>query len=228
MYAFEKLLEPFYADEVEWRIQNSGVKGTRPWGFVLCYVTNRAIQNRLDETFGPQNWKNEFKSGPNGGVICGISVNCGEWVTKWDGADNTEIEEIKGGLSGAMKRAAVQWGIGRYLYELDATFALFSDGGAHSTKIDGTRYKWDPPELPEWALPSPLAQKRDIECLVERLRQCKTGEDLEFYAKRIKPKVVRNKFSELFVDEYRMLYRGAMNGSINGEDRSPVQGIGDD
>jgi hypothetical protein len=34
-----------------------------------------------------------------------------------DGADRTEIEEIKGGLSDAFKRCCMALGLGRYLYE---------------------------------------------------------------------------------------------------------------
>ena len=41
-----------------------------------------------------------------------------EWMEKTDGAENTDYEPVKGGLSDAMKRAASQWGIGRYLYKL--------------------------------------------------------------------------------------------------------------
>ena len=40
----------------------------------------------------------------------------GEWIGKSDGADDSNIEAAKGGLSAALKRAAVQWGIARYLY----------------------------------------------------------------------------------------------------------------
>ena len=42
------------------------------------------------------------------------------WVTKTDGADDTTIEGAKGGISDALKRAAVQFGIGRYLYHPSA------------------------------------------------------------------------------------------------------------
>lgn len=150
----KRLQAPFPSRDIEWRIQRAGVKNGNPWAMVLAYVTNRAIQNRLDEVFGEFGWQNEFKGGPGGGVICGISVlSDSGWVTKWDGADNTQIEEVKGGLSGAMKRAAVQWGIGRYLYNLEATWAQFHDGGSHTSQIEGKYYKWDPPPLPDWALP---------------------------------------------------------------------------
>lgn len=43
-------------------------------------------------------------------------------VTKWDGAEDSDIEPIKGGLSDSMKRAAYQWGIGRVLYSLDTVW----------------------------------------------------------------------------------------------------------
>jgi hypothetical protein len=146
---------------VEWRIQRSGFKGDKPWALVLAYVTNRAIQDRLDAVCGPENWQNEYKPAPSGeGVLCGIGVKLdGGWVWKWDGAENTNFEAIKGGLSGSMKRAAVQWGIGRYLYDLEAGFANFTDDGAHRDKIKDEKsgreewLKWNPPQLPYWALP---------------------------------------------------------------------------
>ncbi len=151
-----RLLDPFDEHEIEWRVQSCGQGQKGPWAVVLAYVTNRAIQNRLDEVCTPVGWKNEFVVGPNGGVLCGLSIfHNNEWITKWDGADNTAVESVKGGLSDAMKRAAVQWGIGRYLYRLDAGYARISDGGKHYThdKKTNLRFRWDPPQLPPWALP---------------------------------------------------------------------------
>lgn len=153
---FSKLKDPFPATDIEWRLQSCGEKDGKFWGIALAYVTNRAIQNRLDEVVGPQNWKNEFCQGPDGGVLCGISIKVDdEWVTKYDGADKTNIEAVKGGLSGAMKRAAVQWGIGRYLYNLDSSWVTVDDKGKFSGRTkDNKFFKWNPPELPAWALPS--------------------------------------------------------------------------
>ena len=151
----ERLKEPFPAADIEWRLQQCGEKNGKLWGKCLAYVTNRAIMNRLDDVCGPENWKNEFVKAPDGGVLCGISVRIGEeFVTKWDGAENTDIEGVKGGLSGAMKRAAVQWGIGRYLYYLEEGWADVSDGGAFTGRTkDGKYFRWNPPKLPSWALP---------------------------------------------------------------------------
>ena len=151
-----KLKDCFEPNDIEWRLQQCGKgKGDKIWGMALAYVTNRAIMNRLDEVCGPENWKNEFKAAPDGGILCGISIKVGdEWVTKWDGAENTDIEAVKGGLSGAMKRAAVQWGIGRYLYKLEESWINANENGAYRGKTkDGTTFRWDAPTLPAWALP---------------------------------------------------------------------------
>ena len=160
MVDFAALKECFSPNDIEWRIQSSGKKGDNVWARVLAYVTNRAIQERLDEVCGPENWKNEYTKSPDGGVLCGISIRVGdEWVTKYDGAENTQVEAVKGGLSSAMKRAGVQWGIGRYLYELPAGWADINQTGEHSAKTkDGAWFKWSPPQLPVWALPKALKE----------------------------------------------------------------------
>lgn len=153
-----QLREPFPSADVEWRIGRAGKNDKGVWAMCLAYITNRAIMERLDDVCGPENWRNEYKDAPAGGVLCGISIRVGdEWVTKWDGADNTEMEAVKGGLSGSMKRAAVQWGIGRYLYHLPEGWATISSQGQHfgrlPQKLGGDSFRWDPPGLPEWALP---------------------------------------------------------------------------
>ena len=119
----EKLTYLFRPSEIEFRVGATMKDETGAMkGLALPYVTNRAIQNRLDETCGVGNWCNVFQPWQNGSQLCGISVCVDpvndKWVTKWDGAENTNKEPVKGGLSNAMKRAAVQWGIGRYLYDV--------------------------------------------------------------------------------------------------------------
>jgi hypothetical protein len=83
-------------------------------------------------------------------------------ITKWDGAEQTQIEAVKGGLSGSMKRAAVQWGIGRYLYDLETNFVNLTEikppnmkgYGVHYDKESKKRLYYKHPELPEFARPS--------------------------------------------------------------------------
>jgi hypothetical protein len=123
----ERLAAPFDDNDIEWRLQWSDKNKEN--GIAVPYVTNRAIQTRLDRVFGVDGWKNEFipwhSDGKKSSQLCGISVwlyERREWVTKYDGADDSDIEPIKGGLSDAMKRAAVQWGIGRYLYSMPTVY----------------------------------------------------------------------------------------------------------
>lgn len=152
---WDALQRPFPAEDIEWRLQTCGKRGDKIWAICLAYVTNRAIMARLDEVLTPAGWQNTFASGPHGGVICGISIKVGdEWITKWDGAENTQVEAVKGGLSDSMKRAGYQWGIGRYLYNLDEGFAEICEKGKFRGQTkEKDNFRWNPPALPSWALP---------------------------------------------------------------------------
>jgi len=111
------LAAPFTDADIEWRISHTTKDGTS--ALVLAYLTNRAIMDRLDATVGAANWYNAFHPWREKGVLCELSVKIGgEWITKADGADVTDIEATKGGFSAAMKRAGVMWGMGRELYSL--------------------------------------------------------------------------------------------------------------
>ena len=92
----------------------------------------RAVQKRLDEVVGAFNWKNVYSLWHDNSQICGISIfndDRNEWITKFDGAENSDIEPIKGGLSDSFKRAATVWGIGRYLYEIDGVWVEIEPKG---------------------------------------------------------------------------------------------------
>jgi hypothetical protein len=101
MIDFLRLALPFAEQEIEWRVQQAGESANgRLWVLIVPYVTNRAIQQRLDDVCGPENWRNEFLPGPGGGVMCGIGIRVPvqtinrttgevietqEWLTKFDG-----------------------------------------------------------------------------------------------------------------------------------------------
>lgn len=87
----------------------------------LAYIDARDVMDRLDGVCGPENWQDEYTVSPTGLTICRIGIRVGDqWVWKSDGAGETAVEKQKGGISDALKRAAVHWGIGRYLYRLDS------------------------------------------------------------------------------------------------------------
>lgn len=115
--------QPFSTDDVDWRITATTKDKSR--GIAAPYVKSRAIQSRLDAVVGPYHWKPEYMLWHTvegkGSQLCGIAIYIeerGEWLQKWDGAENTDVEPVKGGISDAFKRAAVTWGIGRYLYDI--------------------------------------------------------------------------------------------------------------
>ncbi len=126
---WQRLTDPFPPNDIEWK--PGAVTRDKKKGLAMAYITARAVQERLDEVFGPGRWKNEFRAGPEGGVICRIYFknDDGEWVWREDGADNTEVEAVKGGLSNAMKRAGAALGIGRYLYDMPAQWVPLNDKG---------------------------------------------------------------------------------------------------
>jgi hypothetical protein len=139
-----ELQKPFPEADIEWRIGSVNKDKTK--GTALAYVTNRAIMQRLDDVFGIDGWQNSFRPWKDKGQICTIGIwdaDHDRWLYKEDGAEDTNIEPLKGGLSDAMKRAAVQWGIGRYLYKLPTRWVALKEG----------RYFAERPSLPKEFLP---------------------------------------------------------------------------
>lgn len=128
MTDFAALAAPFPPDRVSWRVGSSNkkrrqketgddyAKATK--GMALAFINSRDVQERLDDVCGPGNWQDRYEfHGPR--TICYLSIRVdGEWVTKADGAGDSDVEAAKGSISDALKRAAVKWGVGRYLYAL--------------------------------------------------------------------------------------------------------------
>jgi hypothetical protein len=208
-----RLAEPFHADDIEWRVARSGMGPKGPFALVIPYITARAIQYRLDEVCGPENWRTEapmmIEVGGRSSFAVGIAIcvpvgdrGACQWITKWDVADPTNIEPAKGGFSGAMKRAGAQWGIGRYLYYLPETFAEVQEQGTGREwnyaklpeKHGGGIYYWKTPSLPGWALP----KEPEHEVSVEQLNELKRAWKAKFGADLTSPAELREGFS-LFV-----------------------------
>lgn len=144
------LSEPFPAEAIDWRVGATNSEKTK--GIALAYIQARPVMERLDEVVGPENWTDTYApiQDKNGmvGFICTLSLRIsGEWVAKTDGADTSDIEAIKGGISDAFKRAAVKWGVGRYLYDLPNVWVPIEARGK-SVVLKET------PKLPDWALPT--------------------------------------------------------------------------
>lgn len=97
------------------------VAGNR--ALALPYVDARAIQDRLDEVLGTDGWEDEYECLSDGAVVCRLKLKIGDvWITKMDvggpSAQPDEGDRRKAAFSDALKRAAVKFGVGRYLYRL--------------------------------------------------------------------------------------------------------------
>lgn len=112
---FEKLKAKFDEKDLEFRV--GATNSEKTMGLALAYVQARAIQNRLDEVVGFENWKVAYREIKDG-FLCTLSIRINnEWISKEDGANITDFESVKGGISNAFKRVASSgFGIGRYLY----------------------------------------------------------------------------------------------------------------
>lgn len=98
----------------KWRVQESKEYGAN----CVAYIDARDVMNRLDEVCGVGGWQSKYDS-HNGNLYCSIGVKVGEdWVWKTDCGSESNVEKEKGEASDALKRAAVQWGVGRFLYDL--------------------------------------------------------------------------------------------------------------
>jgi hypothetical protein len=111
------LSAPFDANEVKFK--PATVSGN--WALALPYVDARVIQDRLDDVLGVVNWQDKYDVLADGNVVCALSLRIGgDWITKMDvGGESGQPDEgdrRKASFSDALKRAAVKFGIGRYLY----------------------------------------------------------------------------------------------------------------
>lgn len=147
----DKLSAPFDPTIVSWRVGPTTKDKTK--GMALAYIDARDVMRRLDEVCGPENWQDEYPWSDGKRVVCRIGIrverylpeNDGrdtpEWVWKTDGAGDTDTEGEKGALSDAFKRAAVKWGIGRYLYDVDTPWVQIEQRGNSYAIPDAERTK---------------------------------------------------------------------------------------
>lgn len=182
----QKLKAKFKQENLETRILQSGVtKDGKVWAKLAFYLDARAVQDRLDEACGMGGWK-QLVNPLDKGVLCTLSIKFGdEWVGKQDGAEYTDVEGFKGGISDALKRAAVHFGIGRYLYEIKDTFAEVVMTRPANTKeynyVKESKNKfgdvvpqfwWKAPKLPAQYLPEVESKTIKFEGInQEQLRQ---------------------------------------------------------
>ncbi len=148
----QRLAAPFDPAIIDWRVGATNTEKTR--GLALAYLDARAVMNRLDEVLGVFGWQSEHTVAGDR-TICRLSIRdpeTGEWVSRTDGAGDTDVEAEKGAFSSSLKRCAVNFGIGRYLYDIASPWVDLEQKGKSQVipkselarlraMLDGARYR---------------------------------------------------------------------------------------
>lgn len=139
-------------EDIKYRIGTTSKPGaSKKWATVLVYIDARTAQEELDEKFGSENWQYTWSSTPGHDfAIHGelrVKTEDGTWISREDvgypqankmkkKVDETEV--LKDAVSDAQKRCAVQFGIGRFLYDAPNlwTQAVVTDAKGYVRKLD--------------------------------------------------------------------------------------------
>lgn len=169
------LKKPFPPERISWRVGST--THDKKKGMALAYIDARDVQDRLDEVCLSWGWQCRYVPMHDKKTVCEIGIKIAdEWIWKSDGAGDSDIEAEKGALSDSFKRAAVRWGIGRYLYDLDSPWVELDtyekDGRTFAKGIKASEYprlrallagnaqKSEPaPPLSQLPAPAPMTPK---------------------------------------------------------------------
>lgn len=124
-----ELAEPFNPSEVSLKVQATNRDKSK--GMVVAYVDARTVLDRLDEVVGPEGWHDTYEvladRNTEGGRL--VEVKCRLTVMGITKEDVGEGDSLKAAFSDALKRAAVKFGVGRYLYSLPKVWADLDERG---------------------------------------------------------------------------------------------------
>lgn len=125
-----KFRAPFDPQDVDFRPQTQG-KGASGKAQAVCYVSARVVMDRLDEVVGPGAWSFSYEPivVANGQVQIAKGRLTVHGVTKEDAGEANNFDPSKACVSDAIKRAAVMWGIGRYLYDIGGEWVTLNQYG---------------------------------------------------------------------------------------------------
>ncbi len=200
---------PFAPAEVKYKPQV--VKTDRC--LAIGYVDARTVQDRLDAVVYADGWQTEYVLLPNSSVECRLSVRLGgAWITKADvGSPSDQPDEgdrMKAAYSDALKRAAVMFGIGRYLYRLGGQWVNY-DPVKKQVVMPGASAKVsapvEPTPAPAKAAAQPSAYVRGIAAKLDAAKAIRDGTpvyrgyEADLAAKRV-TEIERQQVDALFAD----------------------------
>lgn len=144
-----QLKNPFPVNLLSYRI--GATTKNKDKAIPLFYITSRDIQKRLDEVVGMENWSKttELITTSSGLVAARTTITIklpdGSFISKDGIGEPTKVAGPLGAESQSFKRAAVNFGIARYLYFLNLGWQPIDQYG---------NFKQDLRKLlPSWATP---------------------------------------------------------------------------
>ena len=139
----KRLQAPFPAHLVAWK--PGAFSRDRSRAMMMAHIDARAVQDRLD-AICPHDWAFEVEviPGTRQPTVKGRLTVLGVSREDIGEAPEGDLGTLKAAASDALKRCAVHFGIGRYLYDLPKTWADWDDA---------KRVPLQTPELPDWARP---------------------------------------------------------------------------
>ena len=114
---------------------------------MFSYIDARQVMDRLDSVFGALGWSSEYQLIEPDKHIVQCTITVGE-VSKTDvgypNSEDDDTEPWKSAYSDALKRAAVQWGIGRFLYNTKSKWVDVNDQPQRGGQRSGNQGKAPP------------------------------------------------------------------------------------
>jgi hypothetical protein len=176
----EQLSAHFDPAQIQWRPITTSKDGKN--GLAAAYVDARAVADRLNEVLGIDGWQDKYELMHDGNMICHLSIWSEEkkmWITRCDVGDEGQAPDkgtkAKSACSNALKRAAVKFGVGRYLYDIDHTWVpvdqykrITKEGYAQLDRLLPRPVNKPPAKPPEPAKPQhdPLATPAQVDEVV--------------------------------------------------------------
>ncbi len=130
------LQEPFNPADVDFRVQGR-VNEQTGRAQVVAYIDARMVQDRLDQVVGAGNWSFDWEPLviDKGEIMVTKGILTINGVSKADAGTASNFEQSLGAVSHCFKRAAVHWGIGRYLYDLPMNWVQVEKNGRISDQL---------------------------------------------------------------------------------------------
>ena len=190
----ERLLAPYPPEKIGWKPQSA--KGDK--ALAVAYIDARDVMDRLDAVVGVAGWKDTYEVLGNDAVKCTLSVRIdGEWVSKEDvGGQSDQPDEgdkTKAAFSDALKRAAVKFGIGRFLYDMPLQWCPYDPVKKRfieTPKVPARFYKQAPAAPAEVVArpPETPTTHRDLHLLMGQYAQ-QLGKDVTDVVEACVPKI---------------------------------------